>query len=103
MSQVIIEFLTGVDDADITEGTAALQDLRGGQKFTFHQGEEVGAREGLADALQSLNNGGRLYLRGHGDWEMKTLGGRKPEVVIKCLSGLTGTSNVTVSVTGCLL
>lgn len=103
---IIAQFLTGVDDDVITKGTMALksklmQALRGNQLI-----DEITARPGdiLSDDWYSgpigeLGDSGVLFLRGHGNWRLCTLGGRDAPDVFTMLDDLP--RGAVVNVVGC--
>jgi hypothetical protein len=81
--QVIFEYLLSNNDNVITEGTDNIIfgcDLKGieSKRVTLMPGKrsQNANRGSIMEAANWIKGPFRLYLRGHGDWQMKTLGGR---------------------------
>ena len=110
-TNVIVQFLTGSADGIITTGTGSLQTKLGiGDDHVvtvnFCGNRPFGIppvkRQELSMALGFLITQSRLYLRGHGDWQNRTLGGWSAREVAGALrqNGLAISPQM-VSVTGC--
>ncbi|MBX3215497.1 MAG: hypothetical protein KF850_25895 [Labilithrix sp.] len=111
---LIVQFLDGKGDGIITAGSSDLKSLIESEtgKDTvpivtvpyviprpFGLGRDK--RDELAAALGDLTTDSRLYLRGHGDWEQRTLGSWDAREVGGVLGGKLKVSPKLISVTGC--
>lgn len=110
-TNVIVEFLSGSGDDTITTGTARLKrrvNAPDDQVVTISQcgprpfGMSRATRRELGTALGALTTQSRLYLRGHGDWQARTLGGWLAHEVAGALALCQlRLSPALISVTGC--
>lgn len=109
--QVILEYLVSNNDHLITDGTdniiyrcqqKGIQTRRVQMKFGVSNVEENFKR--IQDTANWIKGPYRVYLRGHGDWEGRTLGGRKAGIVVQHVHHLGKTELCQlVSITGCEL
>jgi hypothetical protein len=110
-TNVIVQFLNGNGDDIITRGTNSLKNklhLADDHVVTINWcgyrpfGMPPVERQALATGLGYLTAQSRLYLRGHGDWEHRTLGGWTAREVAGALvqNGLALSPQM-ISVTGC--
>ncbi len=106
---LVIQFLTGIGDAVIEEGSKNLIILLESKGNTHIESAEyiltARNRDQIIDQswydepLKNIGNSGILYLRGHGNWQACTLGGRKAEEVAQMLKHLP--EGAIVNVVGC--
>jgi hypothetical protein len=119
--QLIIQFLDGTDDDVIWRGTNALeykaeqQGLKSHtvtlRNYTAVRGkldyQPVKANDRavflLARKVPKLTASSRIYLRGHGNWKMQTIGGVPPKDAAVFLGGIGVPAGVLISITGCSL
>src|SRR5262245_13084139 len=109
--QVTIEYLLSNNDDIITEGTDSLiAGCKAKSIESFRVDMKLGRvnqnknRLKLMDAAKWLRGPFRLYLRGHGDWQTMTLGGRSASEVVTDVGILGKTDDCQViSITGCQL
>jgi hypothetical protein len=109
--QVIIEYLVSNNDHVITEGTdniiircqqKGIHTRRVQMKFGVSHVEENFRR--IRETANWIKGPFRVYLRGHGDWQQRTLGGRKAEIVVGHVHFLGKmTECQLISITGCEL
>jgi hypothetical protein len=104
---LIVEFLSGSGDDIITTGSANLRKKVGAPIVTIGPcmpkpfGLPLTKREELKKAFKTLTDQSRLYLRGHGDWKNRTLGGWTGKEVAAVLKMCGLTAPKLISVTGC--
>ncbi|MCW5834642.1 MAG: hypothetical protein KIS78_19725 [Labilithrix sp.] len=111
---LIVQFLDGNGDDIIKNGSRDLKALLESESgpnivpivtvpFVAPRpfGLDRDKRAELAAALGDLSSDSRLYLRGHGDWERRTLGGWSAREVGGVLGGRLRISPKLISVTGC--
>lgn len=107
-ANLIIQFLDGNGDHLIIKGTNNLKVKASVGKDCPQVDVPIGLREkpqttlaALVAALKDAHDLTRIYLRGHGNYEVKTLGGWPPDAVAKLLKH-NGLKNAKVlSITGC--
>lgn len=107
MANLIVQFLNGNGDNTIRVGSGRIQKKLGGEAncpiidIPFADRDDPPAIPALGEALAQLDNQSRIYLRGHGNWQMTLLGGWPPRQVSALLKR-NGLTNVRViSITGC--
>lgn len=113
--QVILEYLLPGADAIITSGTDSI--IAGGLakgirsiRVPLKPGSKDQAANAalISGAMSQIDGPFRLYLRGHGEWQMMTLGGRNAREVARDVSSLLVNPSVReqckiISITGCQL
>lgn len=113
--QVILEYLLPGSDAIITSGTDSI--VNGGVakgiksiRVPLLPGSKDQSANGVAlsKAMEQIDGPFRLYLRGHGEWQMMTLGGRTAREVARDVASLLVNPSVRehckiISITGCQL
>ncbi|VWC49380.1 hypothetical protein BLA23254_07657 [Burkholderia lata] len=104
--QIIINFLNGNGDRTILDGTNAIvaKGARQGVRSTVFNANRCTTDE-IAREASSTMGPWRLYLRGHGDFQRKTLGGKRPDAIASFLLAIIDQGNLpdVISVTGCRL
>jgi hypothetical protein len=110
--QLIIQFLSGTGDDVIWRGTNALESRAAQEGLKSHTvtvrnwdapRANRRAAQLMMRTVPKLTASSRIYLRGHGNWKMQTIGGVSAEDVANILGAWGLPNGILISITGCEL